>query len=101
MSFILITAKINCVVMLEVYESCAWTGSIKFKDRLKPCCASVTPGYPYGCGTMSDIPGEDTYTICESEAAAFFWDYAHPTQQGWFSVYSNLKATLKKLYQNQ
>ncbi|KAL6133596.1 hypothetical protein ACLB2K_065831 [Fragaria x ananassa] len=70
----------------------------KFKDGLKPCCAGVTPDYPYGCGTMTDIPGEETYTICESAAAAFFWDYAHPTQQGWFVVYSNLKATLKKLF---
>ncbi|KAM5559527.1 hypothetical protein ABKV19_020938 [Rosa sericea] len=96
--------KSSCFVILDLYTSFMSAfknkGSIKFKDRLKPCCASVTPGYPYGCGTMSDIPGEDTYTICESEAAAFFWDYAHPTQQGWFAVYSNLKATLKKLYQN-
>ncbi|PRQ43852.1 putative SGNH hydrolase-type esterase domain-containing protein [Rosa chinensis] len=97
--------KRSSFVILDLYTSFMSAfknkGSIKFKDRLKPCCASVTPGYPYGCGTMSDIPGEDTYSICEREAAAFFWDYAHPTQQGWFSVYSNLKATLKKLYQNQ
>ncbi|XP_062005176.1 GDSL esterase/lipase At5g03610-like [Rosa rugosa] len=65
-------------------------GSIKFENPLRPCCVG-------DCGSV-DESGAKKYTICDNPKSAFFWDGAHPTQQGWLAVYSALQGTLEELY---
>jgi len=43
------------------------------------------------------VNGTKKYTVCDDPESAFFWDSAHPTQQGWSAVYSALQTTLKQL----
>ncbi|XP_022144802.1 GDSL esterase/lipase At5g03610-like [Momordica charantia] len=68
-------------------------GNVKFENPLKPCCVGISNAY--SCGSV-DANGEK-YAICEDPKAAFFWDEVHPSQQGWFAVYSALEANLKQL----
>ncbi|XP_004305352.1 PREDICTED: GDSL esterase/lipase At5g03610-like [Fragaria vesca subsp. vesca] len=70
-------------------------GSIKFKKPLKSCCVGQSDSD--WCGRRYDMDGSPMYTVCERNSA-FFWDDAHPSQQGWTAVYSNLQATLQQLY---
>ncbi|KAG6690305.1 hypothetical protein I3842_10G007900 [Carya illinoinensis] len=71
-------------------------GSIKFENPpLKPCCLGVSS--EYFCGRV-DENGAKLYTLCENPKSAFFWDAAHPSQQGWRAVYSALQATLEQYF---
>ncbi|XP_019150813.1 PREDICTED: GDSL esterase/lipase At5g03610-like [Ipomoea nil] len=66
-------------------------GKSSFPRRLKPCC--------YGkCGEVDDESGKKEYELCDDPKKAFFWDMAHPSQQGWFAVYSALKPSLPHLF---
>ncbi|XP_028786000.1 GDSL esterase/lipase At5g03610-like [Neltuma alba] len=44
--------------------------------------------------------GKHKYKVCEKPEASFFWDQAHPSQNGWHSVYSQLQSSLHQLLQN-
>ncbi|KAF5473587.1 hypothetical protein F2P56_010189 [Juglans regia] len=71
-------------------------GSIKFENPpLKPCCLGVSS--EYFCGSL-DENGAKKYTICENPKSAFFWDVAHPSQEGWRAVYSALQANLEQYF---
>ncbi|KAG2682938.1 hypothetical protein I3760_10G007500 [Carya illinoinensis] len=71
-------------------------GSIKFENPpLKPCCLGVSS--KYFCGNV-DENGAKKYTICENPKSAFFWDFAHPSQEGWRAVYSALQPTLEQYF---
>lgn len=93
----------NSFIILDLYASFMSVfknkgdhlGSIKFANPLRPCCVGISSAYD--CGSV-DNSGTKKYTICEDPESAFFWDGAHPTQQGWRAVYSALQATLDELY---
>ncbi|XP_009374744.1 GDSL esterase/lipase At5g03610 [Pyrus x bretschneideri] len=80
---------------MSVFKNKGDLGSIKFENPLRPCCIGINSGY--FCGSV-DESGAKKYTICKNPESAFFWDTAHPTQQGWRAVYSALQATLEQLY---
>lgn len=61
---------------------------------LKPCC--VGSGKGYSCGSINNV-GRNKYEVCEDPKSSFFWDVIHPTQEGWFAVFSNLKPSLQNL----
>uniref|UniRef100_A0A7N2R833 GDSL esterase/lipase n=1 Tax=Quercus lobata TaxID=97700 RepID=A0A7N2R833_QUELO len=94
--------KVSTFVILNLYDSFMsvlknkgdQTGSTKFENPLKPCCGGISS--EYYCGSV-DVNGTKKYTLCDDPESAFFWDSAHPTQQGWSAVYSALQTTLKHL----
>lgn len=67
------------------------TGISKFENPLKPCCVGVDRGY--SCGNV-DQSGAKKYTVCDKPQLSFFWDMIHPSNQGWFAVYSALQSSL-------
>ncbi|KAL5710672.1 hypothetical protein ACHQM5_021208 [Ranunculus cassubicifolius] len=69
-------------------------GSLKFEKPLTPCCVGTSS--QHSCGDI-DENGVKKYTICKNPNSAFFWDSLHPTQQGWFAVYSALRGALDQL----
>ncbi|KAJ4705179.1 GDSL esterase/lipase [Melia azedarach] len=71
------------------------TGSSKFENPFKACCAGVSD--QNSCGDVDDN-GAKLYTVCNHPEAAFFWDQVHPTQEGWRAVYSALKANLQLIF---
>ena len=80
------------LVLIESSSICA--GSTKFENPLKQCCGGISS--EYSCGS-EDKNGTKKYTICDDPKSAFFWDSAHPTQEGWRAVYLALQATLEQL----
>nr|GMD01906.1 GDSL esterase/lipase At5g03610-like [Ipomoea batatas] len=68
-------------------------GKSSFPRRLQPCCEGK-------CGVV-DESGKKENTVCDDPKMAFFWDMAHPSQQGWFAVYSALKPSLPHLFHCQ
>ncbi|THG04980.1 hypothetical protein TEA_018981 [Camellia sinensis var. sinensis] len=67
------------------------TGISEFENPLKPCCVGVDRGY--SCGNV-DQSGAKKYTVCDKPQLSFFWDMIHPSNQGWFAVYSALQSSL-------
>nr|GLL27826.1 GDSL esterase/lipase At5g03610-like [Ipomoea trifida] len=65
-------------------------GKSSFPRPLQPCCEGK-------CGVV-DESGKKEYAVCDDPKMAFFWDMAHPSQQGWFAVYSALKPSLPHLF---
>ncbi|XP_030925274.1 GDSL esterase/lipase At5g03610-like [Quercus lobata] len=94
--------KASTFVILDLYDSFMTVfknkgdhlGSTKFENPLKPCCGGISS--EYSCGS-EDKNGTKKYTICDDPKSAFFWDSAHPTQEGWRAVYLALQATLEQL----
>eukprot|EP00256_Glycine_max_P062898 XP_014632534.1 GDSL esterase/lipase At5g03610-like [Glycine max] len=39
------------------------------------------------CGSVDD-EGSKKYSLCENPKLSFFWDTLHPSQNGWFAVYT-------------
>ncbi|XP_019151450.1 PREDICTED: GDSL esterase/lipase At5g03610-like isoform X2 [Ipomoea nil] len=68
-------------------------GKSSFPHPLAPCCHGK-------CGEV-DLSGKKEYGVCDDPKVAFFWDLTHPSQQGWFAVYSGLKSSLPHLFQPQ
>ncbi|KDP42724.1 hypothetical protein JCGZ_23664 [Jatropha curcas] len=68
-------------------------GTTKFATPLIPCCKGTNS--TYSCGDVVD--GKKMYTICDNPDAAFFWDYVHPTQEGWRTLYMAMQSDLHKL----
>ncbi|XP_050230237.1 GDSL esterase/lipase At5g03610-like [Mercurialis annua] len=69
-------------------------GSTTFENPLKPCCVGISS--EYSCGDVN-VNGTKMYTVCDDPKATFFWDFVHPTQEGWRSVYLALQANLQQL----
>nr|GLL27827.1 GDSL esterase/lipase At5g03610-like isoform X3 [Ipomoea trifida] len=65
-------------------------GKSSFPHPLAPCCLG-------NCGEV-DVSGKKEYGLCDDPKMAFFWDMTHPSQQGWFAVYSALKSSLPHLF---
>ncbi|XP_022132562.1 GDSL esterase/lipase At5g03610-like [Momordica charantia] len=66
-------------------------GNITFPTPLKPCCTGV-------CGQV-DREGNKLYELCEDPKSAFYWDFVHPSHEGWLAAFSYLTDTdLKKSY---
>ncbi|KAF3950991.1 hypothetical protein CMV_023312, partial [Castanea mollissima] len=94
--------KVSTFIILNLYDSFMsvlknkgdQTGSTKFENPLKPCCGGISS--EYFCGS-EDKNGTKKYTVCDDPDSAFFWDAAHPTQEGWSAVYSALQTTLEQL----
>ncbi|KAG5574930.1 hypothetical protein H5410_055064 [Solanum commersonii] len=59
-------------------------GNSNFENPLKPCCMGI-------CGDKKK------YVLCKNPELSFFWDVIHPSQQGWFTVFSALKPSLSSL----
>lgn len=55
-------------------------------NPLEPCCKAVGPGC--FCGNV-DEKGAEKYTVCEKPELSFFWDMGHPSQNGWYQVFSS------------
>nr|GMC94074.1 GDSL esterase/lipase At5g03610-like [Ipomoea batatas] len=68
-------------------------GKSSFPHPLLPCCFGK-------CGDV-DESGMKEYRLCDDPKMAFFWDSEHPSQQGWFAVYSALKSSLPHLFHPQ
>ncbi|XP_019151440.1 PREDICTED: GDSL esterase/lipase At5g03610-like isoform X2 [Ipomoea nil] len=68
-------------------------GKSSFPYPLAPCCLG-------NCGLV-DVSGKKEYGLCDDPKMAFFWDMTHPSQQGWFAVYSALKSSLPHLFHPQ
>ncbi|XP_062117564.1 GDSL esterase/lipase At5g03610-like [Humulus lupulus] len=96
------TSKDTNILILDLYSSFMSVfknkgdrlGTVKFENPLKPCCVGTSS--KYSCGSV-DENGTKMYSICEKPESAFFWDNAHPTQQGWQAVYLALQDTLHQL----
>nr|GMC96119.1 GDSL esterase/lipase At5g03610-like [Ipomoea batatas] len=65
-------------------------GKSSFPHPLAACCLG-------NCGEV-DVSGKKEYGLCDDPKMAFFWDMTHPSQQGWFAVYSALKSSLPHLF---
>ncbi|KAE9619292.1 putative SGNH hydrolase-type esterase domain-containing protein [Lupinus albus] len=63
-------------------------------NPLEPCCALLSVGYD--CGKVDD-KGQKKYTLCENPEVSFFWDNAHPSQNGWYSVFKQLEPSLSQI----
>ncbi|OIW20392.1 hypothetical protein TanjilG_09626 [Lupinus angustifolius] len=63
-------------------------------NPLEPCCALESVGYD--CGKV-DEKGQKKYTLCEKPELSFFWDNAHPSQNGWNSVFKQLEPSLSQI----
>ncbi|KAI4370188.1 hypothetical protein MLD38_018562 [Melastoma candidum] len=85
-------------VLVDLYDSFLsvinGTGSTAFANPLQPCCIGIDASH--SCGDI-DSTGAKLYELCADQAAMFFWDLFHPTQQGWKAVYNLLESTLQKL----
>ncbi|KAJ4971155.1 hypothetical protein NE237_004254 [Protea cynaroides] len=84
--------------ILDVYDG--FMSTIKKKGNnsgniLKPCCLGLSKGF--FCGSV-DGKGVKQYSLCKNPDSAIYWDDVHPTQAGWRSVFSTLKASLHQLY---
>ncbi|KAK9122752.1 hypothetical protein Sjap_012354 [Stephania japonica] len=97
-------SKSSAFVILDLYKAFTTVfntpqnhpgSSGRFENPLKPCCVGTSPGF--SCGSV-DFNGTKRYTVCENPDSAFFWDDVHPTQRGWFTVYSVLQASLDQIY---
>lgn len=87
---------LSLLVLILMKHLITWnTGSLRFEKPLTPCCVGTSN--QYSCGDV-DENGVKKYKICKKPESAFFWDLIHPTQQGWFAVYSALRGTLNQLY---
>ncbi|CAL0299761.1 unnamed protein product [Lupinus luteus] len=63
-------------------------------NPLEPCCASESVGYD--CGKVDD-DGENKYSLCDNPELSFFWDNAHPSQNGWYSIFKQLEPSLSQI----
>ncbi|KAM3360176.1 GDSL esterase/lipase like [Capsicum galapagoense] len=68
-------------------------GNSNFENPFKPCCMGTSS--KYSCGDQSGL--QKKYVICKNPELSFFWDVIHPSQQGWFAVFSALKPSLSSL----
>ncbi|KAG4997952.1 hypothetical protein JHK82_028728 [Glycine max] len=63
-------------------------------NPLQPCCEGNN--LEDSCGSLDD-EGSKKYSLCENPKLSFFWDTLHPSQNGWFAVYTILQSTLGQL----
>ncbi|KAL2956984.1 hypothetical protein AAZX31_18G118000 [Glycine max] len=63
-------------------------------NPLQPCCEGNK--LEDSCGSVDD-EGSKKYSLCENPKLSFFWDTLHPSQNGWFAVYTILQSTLGQL----
>ncbi|XP_016456859.1 GDSL esterase/lipase At5g03610-like [Nicotiana tabacum] len=68
-------------------------GNSNFEKPLKPCCSGTSS--EYSCGDKKGM--RKNYVLCRNPELSFFWDVIHPSQQGWFAVFSALKPSLRSL----
>ncbi|MCD7455367.1 hypothetical protein HAX54_027983 [Datura stramonium] len=68
-------------------------GNSNFENPLKPCCMGTSS--EYSCGDKKGM--KKKYVLCKNPEFSFFWDVIHPSQQGWFAVFSALKPSLNFL----
>ncbi|KAL5147294.1 GDSL esterase/lipase [Glycine soja] len=54
-------------------------------NPLQPCCEGNN--LEDSCGSVDD-EGSKKYSLCENSKLSFFWDTLHPSQNGWFAVYT-------------
>lgn len=60
-------------------------------NPLQPCCKGE--GLENSCGRVDD-KGAKKYSVCEKPELSFFWDNVHPSQNGWYAVYSLLQSSV-------
>ncbi|KAK4367149.1 hypothetical protein RND71_015029 [Anisodus tanguticus] len=65
-------------------------GNSNFENPLKPCCMGTSN--EYSCGDKRG--NKKKYMLCKNPELSFFWDVIHPSQQGWFAVFSALSLHL-------
>lgn len=91
------------VITLDLYNSFLSTITTMKKSReenstlmnpLEPCCAALSAGFD--CGKVDD-KGEKKYNLCEKPELSFFWDNAHPSQNGWYAVSMMLQSSFGQL----
>ncbi|CAI0441475.1 unnamed protein product [Linum tenue] len=89
-------------VILDLYQAFSnaleehkyHTGSLRYKNPLKPCVTLARGKWP--CGLGNDNGGG--VRVCKHPELAFFWDCNHPSQNGWNEVYLALQHSLYQLY---
>lgn len=80
-------------IVLDIYDS--FMSVLKhpsmhnIKNELEPCCVGVSS--EYFCGMV--VKKVKKYKVCENPKTAFFWDLSHPTDAGWYAVYTRLRIT--------
>ncbi|KAE9619297.1 hypothetical protein Lalb_Chr02g0151611 [Lupinus albus] len=50
----------------------------------------------FECGNV-DEKGNTKYTLCEKPKLSFFWDNLHLSQNGWYSVFTQLESSLSQI----
>ncbi|GLT40617.1 hypothetical protein SLA2020_147350 [Shorea laevis] len=60
-------------------------GESTFENPYEPCCFGISS--QYSCGSV-DGNGVKKYTLCADRKSRFFWDAVHPTQEGWYAIFS-------------
>lgn len=86
-SFFIIDLYSAFITALNIQQN--HPGNSNFENPLKPCCMGKSN--KYSCGDKNN------YVLCENPELSFFWDVIHPSQQGWFAVFSALKPSLSSL----
>ncbi|KAF5729421.1 GDSL esterase/lipase [Tripterygium wilfordii] len=92
--------KLNKVEIIDVHGAMMSVlkrteESLKF-NPLKQCCGGIIPGGDT-CGTVGKNK-EKMYQVCENPKLSVFWDFVHPSQNGWELIYSVLKSDLNVLF---
>lgn len=64
-------------------------------NPLQPCCEGEGP--KYHCGDVDATTGAKKYSLCEKPELSFFWDYVHPSQNGWKAISTLLQSSLSQL----
>ncbi|KAE9619286.1 putative SGNH hydrolase-type esterase domain-containing protein [Lupinus albus] len=70
-------------------------GNSTLMNPLQECCAPLKAGYK--CGEV-DEKGQKKYSLCNNPELSLFWDYVHPTQNGWYSIFNKLEPSLETIY---
>ncbi|CAI9091323.1 OLC1v1026327C1 [Oldenlandia corymbosa var. corymbosa] len=91
-AFMILDLYSSFMSALEIVDNQA--GNSTFPYQLTPCC--VGSGEGYYCGSVNNL-GRKKYNVCEDPTLSFFWDYIHPTQQGWEAVYFALEPSIRDL----
>ncbi|GMH23168.1 hypothetical protein Nepgr_025011 [Nepenthes gracilis] len=68
--------------------------NVTFKNPLKACCMGVNASY--NCSSV-EKNGTKMYTLCDNPKSTLFWDWVHPTQEGWRVITNLIRGNLTKI----
>lgn len=81
----------NCIIIRKPLDDDSFFFFLHYAEKstlmnpLQPCCEGNK--LEDSCGSVDD-EGSKKYSLCENPKLSFFWDTLHPSQNGWFAVYT-------------